>query len=111
MDDLDATRLCAEAMGIEVTLKPIRGTIMRWWFMDGNVERNYQPLHDDAQAMALVKRLGLWIEDTEDGWGRSYWRVTTNRIGGKWTYTDDKDLNRAIVMCVATMWQEYAHAR
>ena len=46
MTDLELTKLCAEAMGIEIS--PVRHG-------DGDFSL-YDPLHDDAQAMALVKK-------------------------------------------------------
>lgn len=44
--DLEVTKLCAEAIGNVYTVDPDSG---------------YDPLHDDAQAMALVKKLRLRI--------------------------------------------------
>mgnify|MGYP001611419028 CR=1 FL=1 len=56
MTDLEITKLCAEAMGLRTNVRPLRGTILRHWFMDGHVEKIYDPLHDDAQAMALLRK-------------------------------------------------------
>ena len=102
MTDLEMTKLCAEAIGITAAMHPIRGTIQRWWYMDGNVERQYGPLWDDAQAMALVKKLNLNIQspypdDLEPSW-QVYSGANTTLIG---CYRPD--LNRAIVECVAKM--------
>ena len=101
MTDLEMTKLCAEAMGLTVKMHPIRGTIMRYWSMDGNVEREYNPLHNDAQAMALVKFLHLHIGKTlrtpEDQYGT--WFVSrTDRY-----QAINANLNRAIVECVAKL--------
>ena len=97
MDDLTATRLCAEAMGLEhrvvdnsyVECKP-PPLDARWWL-------TYYPLHDDAQAMALVKRFRInicWYE--------------VNMPGGfePTVYMWDRkpeELNREVVYCVAKM--------
>jgi hypothetical protein len=59
----------------------------------------YDPLHDDAQAMALVKKFGLSIAP-ELGQGRGLWRVNHWRDP---PLVLDTDLNRAIVECVAKM--------
>lgn len=92
MDDLTITRLCAEAMGWP------KGAVCHpdSLILDGDTKK-YNPLHDDAQAMALVKKLRLSID-----------------VFGKWMVQDKKgnyapalshDLNRAICECVAKMQQ------
>ena len=104
MDDLTATRLCAEAMGIEVNMRPIRGTIMRHWYMKGHVETEYNPLYDDAQAMALVKKFKMTVCWTNAIYGlwraRVWYEGKTGAIGEEF---DNDDLNRAIVYCVSAM--------
>jgi len=51
MTDLEITKLCAEAMGLdEKTLQVLES---------GWTGRGFDPLHDDTQAMALVKKLRL----------------------------------------------------
>ena len=61
------------------------------WTADGC----YDPLHDDAQAMALVKKFRLLV----DG-GNAMWCVHGDTAGSG---RIDDDLNRAIVGCVAQM--------
>ena len=63
---------------------------------------DYDPLHDDAQAMALVKRFKLWTgyDDTDNGWKVRPWPYLPNDDG---PYGLGFDLNRAIVECVAQM--------
>ena len=97
LDDLTATRLCAEAAEIRTWdeygkpyCKDLFGLEMQYW-----------PLTNDAQAMALVKRFGLGFD--------------RNIILGEWhvimvdersvvkNQGADADLNRAIVYCVAKM--------
>lgn len=98
------TTLCAEAMGIKTEVHPIRGAILRHWFMDGNVEREYNPLHDDAQSMALVKRFRLRVFGSYPPYSESSiskdWIVEQ---GGIRAEARALDLNLAIVECVARM--------
>ena len=60
----------------------------------------YDPLHDDAQAMALVKKFRLSIRNEVD-----QWRVS--EIGGDDIHQDEDgvnaDLNRAICETVAKL--------
>lgn len=99
MTDLEMTKLCAEAMELEYVLvdknKPRHTLRVRG--MD------YWPLENDAQAMALVKMFPMTIEHPaiHDG----YWQVESIEIfkGGFCPCVYDKDLNRAIVECVANM--------
>ena len=119
MTDLEITKLCAEAMGwkhlgaVGVT-PPKRGEAdpkglwclsggNDWWINPAgfNVCAPCQgipdPLHDDAQAMALVKRLYLVISHAGEKW-----LVTTGQSfpdEGDWIA--NKDLNRAICECCA----------
>ena len=104
MIDLEMTRLCAEAMGLPVFCiadvfyrkdeGPLHGTI---GIIDiGGV---YDPLHDDTQAMALVKKFHLGFQSIDND---TAWEVThyTNKMSLK---TRNTDLNRAIVECVSAM--------
>lgn len=113
MDDLTMMRLTAAAMGYEFNdgdadclmvvptvadMKaaaapfPIERTVYSWF--------RWNPLEDDAQAMALVKEMALdiyWLN------GGLKWRVEC------FTHKDisvhNYDINRAIVECVAKMQQ------
>jgi len=75
MTDLELTRLCAESMGLDVVEvgnnKPEHTLRINGLFGDSSYG-NYDPLHDDSQAMALVKRLALnctlWSDGMSDGW-------------------------------------------
>ena len=87
MNTIEMTRLCAEAMGITG---------------DGFAFRSFNPLHDDAQAMALVKKFDMVIEREKD----KTFGVTlfgNERKGGHPVFVvrNQADLNRAIVECVA----------
>ena len=54
MTDLEITRLCAEAMGLGWQDDRTDGGITA---QEGTYNYKYDPLHDDAQAMALVKKM------------------------------------------------------
>ena len=97
--DLEMLRACADAMGIKL------------WVEGGNQIMDrlvstgiyYDPLHNDAQAMCLVKKchLSVMIWDELDGHKAGWWRVDgphPNNI----TYRH-ADLNRAICETVALM--------
>ena len=61
----------------------------------------YDPLNDDKQAMALVKRFQMDIQRylalSEES--RGHWEVVATIAG--WDKTVSEDLNRAIVECIA----------
>lgn len=90
--DLEMTRLCAQAMGF-VEISNIPGGVLVCALL-GAPER-YDPLHDDAQAMALLKRFRPMIDtrDVSPPW--NVWDVIGcgQSVGS--------DLNRCIVECVA----------
>ena len=60
MTDLEITKLCAEAMGYTVLddFTDINPSVARMCCKECEC---YWPLHDDAQAMALVKKFGLQV--------------------------------------------------
>ena len=63
MNDLEITKLCAEAM----ELKDARFSSADRIISDLGINV-YNPLHDDAQAMALVKKFGVTIERFHETW-------------------------------------------
>lgn len=93
MTDLEINKACAEAMGIAVHDNN-RGQL---WVTHGSTDMRdfdlYDPLHDDAQAMALVKHCKLAISVLRIGG----WMVGHESIG----WAENADLNRAICECVA----------
>ena len=111
MTDLEMTRLCAEAMGIALGqpttwrdamggLRSIPSQAITDVHLNDSGE-NYDPLYDDAQAMALVKKFKLLVNNGVGCSSTDLWHVQTQ---------DDRDesvecqtLNRAIVECVAKM--------
>ena len=97
MTDLELTKLCADAMGYKAEPHPNRilGTKLMWVANNGN----WNPLIDDAQAMALVKKFVLRINRNRGM--PEKWAVNSRR-----NYEDiqlSDDLNRAICQCVANM--------
>jgi len=104
MTDLEMIKKCAEKM-VEAHVyrdvgfyDPDTPSIV---YSDGT-GGDYDPLHDDAQAMALVKKLRLSIDTYEVG----QWRVYTEELAtlhGTMFCADGDDLNRAIVECVAKL--------
>jgi hypothetical protein len=117
MDDLEITKMCAEAMGYKVaSLDPnYCGEIVRTDVAHhpGTIlieRRNfypspYLPLHDDAQAMALVKRLELRIQEPEP-MPTNDRRWCVRKIGSNAEASRNTDLNRAICLCCALMQLE-----
>lgn len=121
MTDLEITKLCAEAMGwrhlgaVGVPVPPegerdksglwcMSGGNDWWIHPDGHhvcgpCSGIPDPLHDDAQAMALVKKVRILL-DPDYGFP-CVWQAATN--------TEDatnEDLNRAICECTAKMMQK-----
>ena len=100
MTDLEMTKLCAEAMGLKEashydprTPKVHEPAIL---YSDRGGFEIFDPLHEDAQAMALVKKFRLTIGYfREIGWGATAELADVHFYG--------TDLNRAIVECVAKM--------
>lgn len=102
MDDLTATRLCYEAMGDLPAVVEHEGEI-RFGYRNC-LGPAYAPLHDDAQAMALVKRFNVicsrWIKE-RPGIDES-WAAFTDDYSGT---VANADLNHCIVYCIAAQQQ------
>ena len=106
MTDIEMTRLCAEAMSIRVQLiadPEFHYSDCPYYVIPTASEAQnpiYEPLHDDRQAMALVKHLklrimndgGLWIVDE-----------SSVKMSKQACQSEDVDLNLAIATCVAKM--------
>lgn len=116
MTNIEMTKLCADAMGLTLLPAYRKGTILYdegqhdWnglmYSKDGDREYlfvhsgAYDPLHDDEQAMALMKKLrlrvaynifvGCWVAST----------LPDNETGDKEARFDES-LNAAIVKCAA----------
>ena len=100
MTDLELTKLCAEAMGY-----PPPNDDFSYEDDEGSV-RWYTPLIDDAQAMALVKKLDLRIGQSFKSVSKRVYAYTPAESDDpEYSYAEnwDADLNRAICECVAKM--------
>ena len=104
MSDLEITRLCALAL-VGRLLAIQEDTGERWIAVkiDGKHPERFDPLRNDAQAMALVKKKNLYIgpplyfEELID------WTVSNASALKSATTTSarNRNLNRAICECVA----------
>ena len=112
MTDFEITRLCAEAMDYQLgeMIAPVRGAPKQQMvFMNGRAYHEpYDPLHDDAQAMALVKKFHLLLFRPFDKWQAvpaKWWNKAPQFIhdGDYNPLAQNDDLNRAICECVAKM--------
>ena len=119
MTDLEMTKRCAEKMGWKhygLASKTVCYKVSKCAIIadnDKGGDQVYDPLHDDAQAMALVKKFSLIIEPTDvvDGIGSAtdWWVQAWINDEVRWKGVENKDLNRAIVECVAKMSGWYNH--
>lgn len=128
MDDLEMTRLCAEAMGFKFfhskhgywTVDTPDGrhhVCCEGWPAfdrdtgkklpeptagDAILECGYAPLHNDEDAMALVNKFKLNLTFDPD---HGLWRAERPNVylNGRFGWAEDFDLARAIVKCVAKM--------
>lgn len=102
MTDLEITKLCAEAMKYQI--------LSDKWGNERAIQTldiaYYDPLHDDAQAMALVKKFRLniayiGIRESPSTRAVEWWCMdVTQQFEGP-----GDTLNRAICECVAKMQQ------
>lgn len=103
MSDLEMVRLCAEAM--EISVRRCCGSSecadQNLYLIDGH--SIYDPLTNDAQAMALVKRFNPMMHNI-DGKG---WTIAIEWAGpSSGTLIENQpDLNHAIAEAVARMQQ------
>lgn len=109
MTDVEMTKLCAQAMGYREVEEHdgYRVIADRVYLLHGNPVSgynlyDYQPVVDDAQAMALVKRLELQIlpPGNSPSSKKKNWYVWCGR-----NLAFDTDLNHAICECVANTYQ------
>lgn len=99
LDDLTATRRCAEAMGYETDGTAPSGYGCAVWLKNCGPMAVYHPLHDDAQCMALVKKFRLLLTPHK----KSLWCVETDPNEDNSKRYVHADLNKCIVYCVAAM--------
>ena len=103
MTDLEITKLCAEAMGLK--FRAVDGIYVQYLPDPENEPTGwveYRPTHNDAQAMALVKRFRMTILHI---WVRGPYYLATVEERSQKVIADarNEDLNRAICECVAHM--------
>jgi hypothetical protein len=103
MTDLEMVKACAEAMGYTVLRDFIEHQhdrcdvdVFYSFAASGRKEMRYNPLHDDAQAMQLVKKCRLSVGCLR---GSGTWNV----VGTYPAEAENSDLNRAIVETIAKM--------
>lgn len=98
MTDLEMTRLCAEALGYKY-VNPLRADIGN---IPGSITRIvFDPIHDDAQALALIKKFGLCVRRISP----TLWATSKHfNLRCDWIYSTG--LNRAVIECVAKMQKE-----
>ena len=110
MTDLEITKACAEAMGFVVVamidgavrLSPKCPYAVGVRIAEGKkAPRWYSPLHDDAKAMALVKKFQLDIIRGKDEHGTDNVLVSSRK-----SHAYNSNLNRAICECVAKMQEK-----
>ena len=103
MTDLEITKACAEAMGFSVIdSHGVYGLLCGRELDSGYGEGLFDPLHDDAQAMALVKKFGLnisWGPERFNEW--CVWVIVVGQINA--VSSQGPNLNRAICECVAKL--------
>lgn len=109
MSDLELTKACAEAMGLRwdgvSNLKCWNENSRTNWVYDGNVGFRFDPLNDDAQVMALLKKFSIQIH--HHGFAGATASLVT--VQGRMKLDDvptkicANNLNRAICECVAKM--------
>jgi hypothetical protein len=103
MTDLEMTKLCAEAMGRRIEwIRGFDGAVFVYDPQDPIIQEDYDPLHDDAQVMALVKKfeIAIWLGE-DHVWFTS---IEVSRPPKEWEVrSSNKALNHAIVECVAKM--------
>ena len=103
MTDLEITKRCAEAMGIDKKFWPMRFSAPDMFgdesiFVTSIEKPTYNPLLDDAQAMALVKHLQLAISPPDSVVDWCVFDVNDDSA-----QVFSCDLNRAICECVAKL--------
>lgn len=100
MTDLEITKLCAEAMGYRIVYPDQIDLPLCVESSHGSSV--YYPLHDDAQAMALVKIFKLFV-NWDNG---TCWVMCAESDCDS---DDHTDLNRAVCECVARMQAAKMH--
>jgi len=99
MTDLELIKLAAEAMDLHFGDLPSQRNVPAEYEWP---RITYDPINDDAQAMALVKKFQIMCKPMPGGvWYAYCWMPPAAEIWG-----EDADLNRAIVKCCSSMQLE-----
>lgn len=114
MTDLEVTRLCAEAMGLDWRLPTNRPMLahpesaIQYLTIDDSGDecvhnwRIYDPLHDRSQARGLVIALPLDVTHQLTAWEVKYW----DSADMNYTVRElNESLLRAICLCAAEVQQ------
>ena len=105
MTDREIIAACAKAMGLEIDYSMTGGggsgntgfDILGRAVLDWHEGVTYDPLHDDAQCFALVKRFKLSLFHTESGWSAGTgWGVEVETV-------TDLDCHYAICCAIARL--------
>jgi len=96
MTDLEITRLCAEAIGLNYGVD--HTVVAEGELFYGPNALTYRPLENDNEALQLVRMLHIWITIPKNS---NEWLAQLG-IGA---ISRNADLNRAICECVARMQQ------
>ena len=107
MTDLEITKLCAEAMGYLPDV--VLSSIPLFCHMDGATDSkgfDYDPIHDDAQALELVKKFRLRVIGSGPPYSVAADPVWIVEQGGNRAETRNEDLNRAVCECVAKIQKQ-----
>ena len=110
MTDLEITRACAEAMSLNAVVdERVRSSRRVFIFdvadsvwEDSSYHTLYEPLRNDAQAMALVKKFKLNVGIGSADHAR-LWSAHWIPQEGKRCVAHSSNLNRAICECIAKM--------
>ena len=106
MTDIELVKRCAERMGIEVHLiaePEFHYADCPYYEIPELSEapnEKYDPLHDDAQAMQLVKKFGIQLTQNKRD---LYWKAVVHVGIGCFVEGGHSYLNRAIVTCIANL--------
>ena len=94
--DTEIVRLCAKASGWKTKFVEPNGIYVLREKNPKSDWNHYDPLHDDAQCFALVKKHRILVKPMPDGkwFALAFW---------EYTETLSEDLNRAICECVSKM--------
>jgi hypothetical protein len=106
MTDLEMTVACAKAMGLDYRI--VKDNLVSIIAKRIHLTGYYEPLINDLQAMALIRKFELSIWYATDMWYvRKEAPTHIEYLAGENNWAAyDADLNRAVVTCVANMQRD-----